>query len=105
MATRLVLTYGTGGLAFGQIKQSYTIPAAGSGSLSSGGFSYSCTGTGSCFAGTSSATKYGFAVGGGDQIRLTFIFNLDVPVEVLHQQRAGFPRDCGHRWNILKLCR
>ena len=83
-----VLLYGTGGLAFGTTSESFNLLdslAGGTGSLSSGGFSYSCTAGGpACFTGATSQTELGWTLGGGGELRLTS--NLTFLTEVLYLQ-------------------
>jgi outer membrane immunogenic protein len=70
-----LLLYGTAGLAFGQLNETFTIQnplTAGTGSVSSGGFSYRCVAGGpACFAGSSSSTQWGWTGGLGAEYRLT----------------------------------
>ena len=70
-----LLVYGTAGLAFGRLSENMTIQnplTTGTGSVSSGGFSYSCTAGGpACFAGTSSSTQFGWSGGLGTEFRIT----------------------------------
>lgn len=78
-----LLLYGTGGLAFGQVRQNFTMASASSGSVSSGGFSYLCTaGGGNCFAGSSTNTNVGYTVGGGAEYAITN--NLTLKSELLY---------------------
>jgi outer membrane immunogenic protein len=86
-ATPLLL-YGTGGLAFGQVKQDSNIAnpnITGTNSLSSGGFSYSCPAGGPpCFAGSSSKMEWGWTIGGGGEFKITQ--NITFVTEVLFVQ-------------------
>jgi outer membrane immunogenic protein len=67
-----VVLYVTTGLAFGQVADNATIVTSGSGSLSSGGFSYSCVaGNHDCFVGSASRTMVGWTAGGGGEFALT----------------------------------
>jgi outer membrane immunogenic protein len=63
-----LLVYGTGGLAYGQIKETLVFNGAPNSSAGSGGsnvgFQCSATGLG-CFVGSSSRTAVGYAAGGG----------------------------------------
>jgi outer membrane immunogenic protein len=83
-----LLLYGTAGLAFGQLKESTTIPnplATGTGSVSSGGFSYRCVGgSPTCFAGSSSGTQWGWTGGLGGEFRITN--NISLLTELLYAQ-------------------
>jgi outer membrane immunogenic protein len=83
------LFYGTAGLAFGQVSETFSTQSAGSGTLASGGFSYSCLAGASCFGGTSSKTLVGWTVGGGGEYALTS--NLTFKAEVLFVD-LGVPR-------------
>jgi outer membrane immunogenic protein len=67
-----VLAYVTGGLAFGQVNESFNLPSVGSGGLlTSGRYSYACGAAGSsCFAGSSSKSMVGWAVGTGAEYAL-----------------------------------
>jgi len=80
------LLYATGGLAYGQISSNSTVLnplVAGTGSLSSGGFSYSCSAGGpACFAGSASDSRWGWSVGGGFEVHLTN--NLTWSSEILY---------------------
>ncbi len=77
-ATPLLL-YGTGGLAYGRLTQNLTVAnplAAGSGSLSAGGFSYLCSAGGpACFAGSSSKEILGWTLGVGGEYLITDHFS------------------------------
>jgi outer membrane immunogenic protein len=69
-----VFVYGTGGLAMGQVNESFNLPSIGSGgrSLTAGGYSYVCGAAGSsCFAGSSSKSMVGWTVGAGAEYALT----------------------------------
>jgi len=77
-----VIVYVTSGLAFGQVADNATIMTSGPGTLSSGGFSYSCVaGNHTCFAGSSSSTMVGWTAGGGGEFALTT--NLTFKAELL----------------------
>jgi outer membrane immunogenic protein len=83
-----VLFYGTGGLAFGQVGDSYNIPSPRTGTLAAGGFSYSCGAAGTnCFAGSSSKMVIGWTVGGGGELALTP--RLTFKAEVLYVNLAA----------------
>jgi outer membrane immunogenic protein len=79
-----ILIYVTGGLAFGQVSDSFNLPSVGSGgTLTSGAYSYACSAGGaSCFAGSSSKSMVGFTVGGGTEYALTS--NILIKGEVLY---------------------
>ena len=69
-ATPLLL-YGTGGLAYGQIKEniSGTVPA--SASVAQGGYSYVCSAGTTCFAGAASRMPFGWTLGFGGEYLIT----------------------------------
>jgi len=78
-----LLLYGTGGLAFGRVGETFSSTSAGSGSVSSGGFSYVCTAGGpACFAGTSSKTMLGWTAGAGAEYAITS--HLTLKTEILY---------------------
>jgi outer membrane immunogenic protein len=82
LLSSLVL-YGTGGFAYGEVNENLTVPAVATGTLSSGGFSYSCTaGGGPCFSGSSSKMLVGWAAGAGADYAITS--NLVFRTEVLY---------------------
>ena len=68
-----LLVYGTGGLAVGQIKSSFTLAPGASGGLPAapGTFSYQCTLGAACFTGSSSQTRVGWTAGGGAELAIT----------------------------------
>ncbi len=67
-----LLTYGTAGVAVGQVKGSLALsPGVTGAGMSVGGFSYSCTAGVSCFSGSSSTTSVGWTAGGGAEYALT----------------------------------
>lgn len=71
-----LLLYGTGGLAYGRIGENYnltsTLTSPGSGTLSSGGYSYRCrAGTSTCFAGSETKTVAGWTLGFGGEYLVT----------------------------------
>jgi outer membrane immunogenic protein len=77
-----ILVYATGGFAYGQVGESFNVPSAGAGTLTSGSYSYACGVAGStCFAGSSSKTAVGFVGGAGAEYALTT--NVIVRGEVL----------------------
>jgi outer membrane immunogenic protein len=85
------LLYGTAGLAYGQVGETLNAQSTGSGSLSSGGFSYKCIVGGSpCFSGASSGTLVGWTVGGGGEFALTS--NLTFKAEILYVD-LGIPKE------------
>ena len=71
LATPNLLLFGTGGLAYGRVAESANYVLTGPStsfpnSSASSGFSFICTASGvPCFAGSSSATKVGWAAGAG----------------------------------------
>jgi outer membrane immunogenic protein len=86
-----VFVYGTGGLAFGQVNESFNVPSVGSGgTLTSGGNSYVCGAAGSnCFAGSSSKSMVGWTVGAGAEYALTN--NILIKGEVLFIDLGSLP--------------
>src|ERR1700722_17290449 len=87
-----LFVYFTAGLAYGQVNENLNTQPAGLGALSSGGFSYSCVAGASCFAGLSSKTMVGWAVGGGREYALTrhLIFRAEVLFFDLGVPRSNF---------------
>jgi outer membrane immunogenic protein len=78
-----LLLYGTGGFAFGQSSTTLNLTSAATGGISSGGFSYACSGAGaSCFAGAASKTLLGWTAGAGAEYALTG--NLTFRTELLY---------------------
>lgn len=68
LPTEQFLIYGTGGLAYGHIKETLVLDAVPnlSGGSGGSGFGFRCDATGlGCFAGSSSRTAVGYTVGGG----------------------------------------
>ena len=43
------------------------------------------------------------AIGNCDQISFAFVLNLDLPIEVLHQQSAGLASNCGDTRDIFEI--
>lgn len=82
-----ILIYGTGGLAFGEVKNS-TVVAGNAGIIFSRGFfaadnsAVVCPALGNCFVGADSRTSVGWTAGAGTEVRLTQNFSLTV--EYLH---------------------
>jgi outer membrane immunogenic protein len=66
-----LVLYGTGGLAFGQVRETLSVPGAATKSLTAGGFSYSCTIGTACFAGSASQTLLGWSAGAGADYAIT----------------------------------
>ena len=86
-----ILLYGTGGLAYGRVGETLNVQSTGSGSLSSGGSSYSCiVGSSACFSGSSSATLVGWTAGGGAEFALTS--HLTFKAEILYVD-LGVPKE------------
>jgi outer membrane immunogenic protein len=83
-----VLLYGTAGLAYGQVKETFNVPnpnVAAAIPESMGGFSYSCPNGGPpCFAGSTSKTELGWTIGGGGEYRITN--NISFETEILYVQ-------------------
>jgi len=78
-----LLLYGTGGLAFGQVRENLRVPAASSNTVpATGGFSYACTVGTSCFAGSASQTLFGWSAGAGAEYAITS--NLIFRTELLY---------------------
>jgi outer membrane immunogenic protein len=84
-----LILYGTGGLAFGQVNANFSTLSGGAGTLSSGGFSYTCAAAGTtCFSGSSSKTLVGWTLGGGGEFALTN--NLSLKGEVLYVDLGSY---------------
>jgi outer membrane immunogenic protein len=92
LATDDLLLFGTGGFAYGRVKQSdtYTFP----GSVPGAGFavtlvpfSFACTSGPACFTGSSSRTNTGWTAGGGAEWR--FLPNWSVKAEYLYINLGG----------------
>jgi outer membrane immunogenic protein len=67
-----LLVYATGGLAYGDVKESVGTLASTGGSNSNGGFGYTCaTSQPNCFAGSSSRMIVGGTVGAGSEYMIT----------------------------------
>ena len=43
--------------------------------------------------------RFGFAVGGCDEVGVALVFNFDVQIEVLHEERARLAGDCSYGGN------
>jgi outer membrane immunogenic protein len=71
VAATPLLLYGTGGFAYGQIKENISGALSGSGTLSKSGFSYVCTTSAACFAGSASRTAFGWTLGFGGEYLIT----------------------------------
>jgi outer membrane immunogenic protein len=81
IAASPLLLYGTGGIAYGRINESFS--SFGTGSASMGGFSYNCSAGGpSCFAGSSSQTAWGWTAGAGAELAISN--NITVKTEFLY---------------------
>jgi hypothetical protein len=69
------------------------VQSTGSGSLSSGGFSYKCIVGGSpCFSGASSGTLVGWTVGGDGDGEFALTSNLTFKAEILYVD-LGIPKE------------
>jgi outer membrane immunogenic protein len=87
LATDDLLLYGTGGFAYGRVKQSdsFTVtgPAAGPIlAVALGGFSFLCNANQTCFAGATSRNETGWTAGGGAEWR--FLPNWSLKAEYLY---------------------
>ena len=69
LATPNLLIFGTGGVAYGQVRNSaaltFVSPLPGSAAVGAGGFAITCTVNTTCYAGSSASTNVGWAAGGG----------------------------------------
>jgi outer membrane immunogenic protein len=67
LPTSSLLTYVTGGFAYGRVERSgnYTMSAGGALGLGAGGFTASCAASANCFAGSSSSIATGWTAGAG----------------------------------------
>lgn len=83
-----LLTYVTGGFAYGRVEHSgnYT-GAAGAIGIGAGGFTASCAARANCFAGSSSSIASGWTVGGG--LEYTVWKNVTVKAEYLYVSLAS----------------
>jgi outer membrane immunogenic protein len=83
-----LLLYGTGGFAFGQVRETLSVPGVANkglppvGGLPLGGFSYFCTIGTACFAGSASQTLFGWSAGAGAEYAITS--NLIFRTELLY---------------------
>jgi len=77
-----LVLYGTGGFAFGQVRETLSVPGTATKSLTAGGFSYSCTLGAACFAGAASQILFGWSAGAGADYAVTS--NLIVRAELLY---------------------
>ena len=78
-----LLLYGTGGFAFGQVRETLSVPGVATRGLPPvGGFSYSCTVGLPCFAGSASQTLFGWSAGAGAEYAITS--NLIFRTELLY---------------------
>ena len=97
-----LLLYGTAGLAVGQVSDNFTVGnplVTGTGSVSSGGFSYLCVAGGPpCFAGSSSKTTWGWVGGAGAEYALTT--NVTFKAELLYMN-LGVPTGTAVAQNVL----
>jgi outer membrane immunogenic protein len=82
-----LLLYGTGGLAFGQVRENLSVPAVATKGLTAGGFSYACTIGTACFAGSASQTLFGWSAGAGAEYAITS--NLIFRTELLYVHLAS----------------
>jgi outer membrane immunogenic protein len=82
LLTPPLLLYGTGGFAFGQVRENLRVPAVATNGLSAGGFSYACTIGTACFAGAASQTLLGWSAGAGAEYAITS--NLIFRTELLY---------------------
>lgn len=77
LPTDTLLVYGTGGLAYGQVKETLVFNQNGSGGGDGYGFGYQCNGTGAgCFAGSSSKVAVGYSAGAGLEYAISRNFTL-----------------------------
>jgi outer membrane immunogenic protein len=72
-----LLVYGTGGLAYGEIKETLVLNGAPNASGGNGTFGYQCSATGlGCFAGSSSKVAAGYTIGAGLEYAISRHFTL-----------------------------
>ena len=72
-----LLVYGTGGLAYGQIKDTLVFNGPANAVANNATYGFECPGTGaSCFVGSSSRLAAGYAVGGGLEYAVSRQFTL-----------------------------
>jgi outer membrane immunogenic protein len=76
-----VLTYVTGGLAYGSVHENARLNSEAGAGATSGGFAFSCTAGPNCFAGSASRTAMGWSAGTG--LEYSFWTNLSLKIEYL----------------------
>jgi outer membrane immunogenic protein len=82
-----LLLYGTGGVAYAQVNESLNLSPAGTGTLTSGTFSYSCAAGSVCFAGSSGDTRFGWAAGVGAEYAI--LSNVTFRTEIMYLYLAA----------------
>lgn len=86
LPTDRLLVYGTGGLAYGEVKEATSMFHAGL-NVTGGGFGVSCPTNQTCFVGSASGVRTGWTAGAG--LEYAFAQNLTVKAEYLYVDLGG----------------
>jgi outer membrane immunogenic protein len=88
LPTDRLLVYGTGGLAYGEVKENTSITTIGAGTnVTNGGFGVSCVANQTCFAGSASGVRTGWTAGVG--VEYAIWQNLTAKAEYLYVDLGG----------------
>ncbi|RTL48924.1 MAG: porin family protein [Bradyrhizobiaceae bacterium] len=87
LPTDRLLIYGTGGLAYGEIKEDTSLTRSTGLHVTGGGFGVSCTANQTCFAGSTSGVRTGWTAGAGFEYAL--LQNVSVKTEYLYVDLGG----------------
>lgn len=86
LPTAALLLYGTGGLAYGELKESLNLPTSATGTTTVSGFSYSCSIGPACFSGSQSQMRLGWTAGVGAELAITTYLTFKTEVLYVHLQ-------------------
>jgi len=88
LPTDRLLVYGTGGLAYGEVKENTSITTIGAGTnVTNGAFGVSCVANQTCFAGSASGVRTGWTAGVG--VEYAIWQNLTAKAEYLYVDLGG----------------
>lgn len=94
LPTDALLIYGTGGFAYGRVKENVSLNGAAGANIVGIGTGFVCTTSTNCFVGSSSRTGTGWTAGGG--VEYAIWNNLSVKAEYLYVNLGG-----GDNFNVV----